>query len=102
MFDDTMKRFTQVSDKTGLLYCICITVAEVQLRYFPLTLLVNIIVYLGRTMVESLRDQLILTIQKTFQYSQEQAEKLFLELMLCVKKRELVRVASHWSLMIML
>ena len=44
-------------------------------------------------MVESLRDQLILTIQKTFQYSQEQAEKLFLELMLCVKKRELVRVA---------
>jgi hypothetical protein len=40
--------------------------------------------------VESLRDQLILTIQKTFQYSQEQAEKLFLELMLCVKKRELV------------
>ncbi|XP_048733275.2 transient receptor potential cation channel subfamily M member 1-like isoform X2 [Ostrea edulis] len=44
------------------------------------------------TMVESLRDQLILTIQKTFQYSQEQAEKLFLELMLCVKKRELITV----------
>lgn len=52
-------------------------------------------------MVESLRDQLILTIQKTFQYSQEQAEKLFLELMLCVKKRELVSiwgeiVTKHW------
>ncbi|XP_052700946.1 transient receptor potential cation channel subfamily M member 3-like isoform X5 [Crassostrea angulata] len=44
------------------------------------------------TMVESLRDQLILTIQKTFQYSPEQAEKLFLELMLCVKKRELITV----------
>ena len=41
-------------------------------------------------MPESLRDQLILTIQKTFQYSQEQAEKLFIELMLCVKKKELV------------
>ncbi|XP_053405277.1 transient receptor potential cation channel subfamily M member 3-like isoform X7 [Mercenaria mercenaria] len=44
------------------------------------------------TMPESLRDQLILTIQKTFQYTQEQAEKLFIELMLCVKKRELITV----------
>ncbi|ESP05269.1 hypothetical protein LOTGIDRAFT_102152, partial [Lottia gigantea] len=44
------------------------------------------------TMPESLRDQLILTIQKTFQYSLEQAEKLFIELMLCVKKKELITV----------
>ncbi|KAL4227851.1 Transient receptor putative cation channel subfamily M member 7 [Mactra antiquata] len=44
------------------------------------------------TMPESLRDQLILTIQKTFQYTTEQAEKLFIELMLCVKKRELITV----------
>ncbi|XP_033750310.1 LOW QUALITY PROTEIN: transient receptor potential cation channel subfamily M member 3-like [Pecten maximus] len=44
------------------------------------------------TMPESLRDQLILTIQKTFQYSQEQAEKLFIELMLCIKKKELITV----------
>ncbi|RUS83212.1 hypothetical protein EGW08_009023 [Elysia chlorotica] len=44
------------------------------------------------TMAESLRDQLILTIQRTFQYTQEQAEKLFIELMLCVKKRELITV----------
>ncbi|KAJ8304156.1 hypothetical protein KUTeg_017739 [Tegillarca granosa] len=44
------------------------------------------------TMPESLRDQLLLTIQKTFQYSAEQAEKLFIELMLCVKKRELITV----------
>ena len=42
-------------------------------------------------MPESLRDQLILTIEKTFQYSHEQAEKLFIELMVCVKKKELVR-----------
>ena len=42
-------------------------------------------------MPESLRDQLILTVEKTFQYSHEQAEKLFIELMLCVKKKELVR-----------
>lgn len=41
-------------------------------------------------MAESLRDQLILTIQRTFMYSLEQAEKLFIELMLCVKKRDLV------------
>ena len=45
-------------------------------------------------MPEQLQDQLILTIQKTFQYSQEQAEKLFIELMLCVKKKELV--SSSW------
>ncbi|XP_064607878.1 transient receptor potential cation channel subfamily M member 3-like isoform X2 [Liolophura sinensis] len=44
------------------------------------------------TMPESLRDQLILTIQKTFQYTLEQAEKLFIELMLCVKKKELITV----------
>ncbi|XP_041371939.1 transient receptor potential cation channel subfamily M member 3-like isoform X2 [Gigantopelta aegis] len=44
------------------------------------------------TMPESLRDQLILTIEKTFQYTQEQAEKLFIELMLCVKKKELITV----------
>ncbi|XP_052793004.1 transient receptor potential cation channel subfamily M member 3-like isoform X2 [Mya arenaria] len=44
------------------------------------------------TMPESLRDQLILTIQKTFQYTPEQAEKLFIELMLCVKKKELITV----------
>ena len=43
-------------------------------------------------MPEQLRDQLILTIERTFQYSQEQAEKLFMELMLCVKKKELVKI----------
>lgn len=41
-------------------------------------------------MLEGIRDQLIVTIQKTFQYTQLQAEKLFIELMLCVKKKELV------------
>lgn len=46
-------------------------------------------------MAESLRDQLILTIQRTFLYTQEQAEKLFIELMLCVKKKELVRRSMH-------
>ncbi|XP_052279179.1 transient receptor potential cation channel subfamily M member 3-like isoform X3 [Dreissena polymorpha] len=44
------------------------------------------------TMPESLRDQLILTLQKTFQYGPDQAEKLFIELMLCVKKKELITV----------
>lgn len=42
-------------------------------------------------MMEGIHDQLILTIQKTFQYTQVQAEKLFIELMLCVKKKDLVR-----------
>ena len=48
-----------------------------------------------RTMPDQLRDQLILTIERTFQYSQEQAEKLYMELMLCVKKKELVRFKIH-------
>ena len=43
-------------------------------------------------MPETLRDQLIQTIEKTFQYNREQAEKLFIELMLCVKKKELITV----------
>ncbi|GAB1601203.1 transient receptor potential cation channel subfamily M member 3 isoform X4 [Argonauta hians] len=43
-------------------------------------------------MVDGIRDQLIVTIQKTFQYTQLQAEKLFIELMLCVKKKELITV----------
>ena len=46
-------------------------------------------------MPDQLRDQLILTIERTFQYSQEQAEKLYMELMLCVKKKELVRFKIH-------
>ncbi|XP_064619053.1 transient receptor potential cation channel subfamily M member 3-like isoform X3 [Lineus longissimus] len=44
------------------------------------------------TMPETLRDQLILTIEKTFQYTREQAEKLFIELMMCCKKKELITV----------
>ena len=57
-------------------------------------------------MQESLRDQLILTIEKTFQYSRQQAESVFIELMLCVKKRELVssqggqewqEIACNWT-----
>ena len=39
-----------------------------------------------------LRDQLIVTIEKTYQYNREQAEKLFVELMLCVRKKELITV----------
>lgn len=51
------------------------------------------------TMPESLRDQLIMTIQKIFQYTVEQAEKLFIELMLCVKKKEMVSEhALNWVL----
>ena len=44
-----------------------------------------------RTLPEALREQLIITIEKTFQYSRTQAEKLLTELMLCIMKRELVR-----------
>ena len=41
---------------------------------------------------ESLRDQLLVTIQKTFTYSRTQAQHLFIILMECMKKKELVSV----------
>ncbi|XP_044135670.1 transient receptor potential cation channel subfamily M member 1 isoform X3 [Bufo gargarizans] len=40
---------------------------------------------------ESLRDQLLVTVQKTFNYSRNQAHQLFIVLMECMKKKELVR-----------
>ncbi|XP_056428512.1 transient receptor potential cation channel subfamily M member 1 [Hyla sarda] len=41
---------------------------------------------------ESLRDQLLVTIQKTFNYSRNQAHQLFIVLMECMKKKELITV----------
>uniref|UniRef100_A0A8C5P9R7 Transient receptor potential cation channel subfamily M member 1 n=1 Tax=Leptobrachium leishanense TaxID=445787 RepID=A0A8C5P9R7_9ANUR len=41
---------------------------------------------------ESLRDQLLVTIQKTFNYSRNQSHQLFNVLMECMKKKELITV----------
>ncbi|CAH7333830.1 Trpm1 [Phodopus roborovskii] len=41
---------------------------------------------------ESLRDQLLVTIQKTFNYSKSQSHQLFAIIMECMKKKELVTV----------
>uniref|UniRef100_A0A2K5E610 Transient receptor potential cation channel subfamily M member 3 n=1 Tax=Aotus nancymaae TaxID=37293 RepID=A0A2K5E610_AOTNA len=41
---------------------------------------------------ESLRDQLLVTIQKTFTYTRTQAQHLFIILMECMKKKELITV----------
>ncbi|XP_053530256.1 transient receptor potential cation channel subfamily M member 3 isoform X2 [Ictalurus punctatus] len=46
----------------------------------------------GGLINESLRDQLLVTIQKTFTYSRTQAQHLFITLMECMKKKELVSV----------
>uniref|UniRef100_A0A8B9CDX6 Transient receptor potential cation channel subfamily M member 3 n=1 Tax=Anser brachyrhynchus TaxID=132585 RepID=A0A8B9CDX6_9AVES len=43
----------------------------------------------GGVISESLRDQLLVTIQKTFNYSRNQAHQLFIILMECMKKKEL-------------
>ncbi|KAJ8285178.1 hypothetical protein GJAV_G00023180 [Gymnothorax javanicus] len=43
----------------------------------------------GGIINESLRDQLLVTIQKTFNYSRTQAQHLFIILMECMKKKEL-------------
>lgn len=45
-----------------------------------------------RIINESLRDQLLVTIQKTFNYNRNQAHQLFVILMECMKKKELVSV----------
>lgn len=47
-------------------------------------------IYLCSIINESLRDQLLVTIQKTFTYSRTQAQHLFIILMECMKKKELV------------
>ncbi|XP_025915144.1 transient receptor potential cation channel subfamily M member 1 isoform X1 [Apteryx rowi] len=46
----------------------------------------------GGIISESLRDQLLVTIQKTFNYSRNQAHQLFIILMECMKKKELITV----------
>ncbi|KAM4808310.1 transient receptor potential cation channel subfamily M member 3 [Rhinophrynus dorsalis] len=46
----------------------------------------------GGLINESLRDQLLVTIQKTFTYSRTQAQHLFMILMECMKKKELITV----------
>ncbi|XP_060611769.2 transient receptor potential cation channel subfamily M member 1 isoform X3 [Anolis sagrei] len=46
----------------------------------------------GGIISESLRDQLLVTIQKTFNYSRNQAHQLFVILMECMKKKELITV----------
>lgn len=45
---------------------------------------------LHRLVSENVRDQLMVTIQKTFNYSRSQAQQIFLMVMECMKKRALV------------
>lgn len=45
---------------------------------------------LRRLVSESVKDQLLVTIQKTFNYSRSQAQQIFLMVMECMKKRALV------------
>jgi len=47
-------------------------------------------VYGFSTMPEGVRDQLLMTISKTFHCTAERAEQVFVELMLCVRKKHLV------------
>ncbi|XP_072139062.1 transient receptor potential cation channel subfamily M member 1-like [Mobula birostris] len=46
----------------------------------------------GGIISESVRDQLLVTVQKTFNYSRQQAQQLFLIVMECMKKKELITV----------
>ena len=49
---------------------------------------------LNRVINESLRDQLLVTMQKTFNYGKTQSHQLFAIIMECMKKKELVSVPS--------
>ncbi|XP_064192413.1 transient receptor potential cation channel subfamily M member 1a [Anguilla rostrata] len=46
----------------------------------------------GGIVSENARDQLLVTIQKTFNYNRNQAQQMFLMVMECMKKRELITV----------
>lgn len=47
---------------------------------------------------EDARDQLLVTIQKTFSYNKTQSQQILLMVMECMKKRELVSSITHHSL----
>lgn len=54
----------------------------------------RVLFVLGRLLSDGVKDQLLVTIQKTFNYSRSQAQQIFLMVMECMKKRALVgRVA---------
>jgi len=55
---------------------------------------VYVCVCVSRTMAEGIRDQLLITISKTFHCVSERAEQIFVELMLCVRKKHLVSLNS--------
>ncbi|XP_077907426.1 transient receptor potential cation channel subfamily M member 1 isoform X3 [Ictidomys tridecemlineatus] len=52
----------------------------------------DILSFAHKIINESLRDQLLVTIQKTFNYSKTQSHQLFAIIMECMKKKELVTV----------
>lgn len=51
-----------------------------------------------RLLSDGVKDQLLVTIQKTFNYSRGQAQQIFLMVMECMKKRALVSPAFHLCL----
>lgn len=48
-----------------------------------------------RLLSDGVKDQLLVTIQKTFNYSRGQAQQIFLMVMECMKKRALVGLVSY-------
>ena len=48
----------------------------------------------SREVPEGVHEQLVLSIRHMFNYSCEEAERLFLEIMLCVKRKDLVSFSA--------
>lgn len=80
----------QISPKQPEVIC-CLTHL---FSVFPHVYFSTFLFFNFRLINESLRDQLLVTIQKTFTYTRTQAQHLFIILMECMKKKELV--CSHF------
>ncbi len=49
-------------------------------------------IYFFRTMAKDLQEQLLYAIQKIFNYNRRQAETVYVELMLCMRKRQYITI----------
>lgn len=56
------------------------------------SVIISTCVFFHRLVSDSVRDQLMVTIQKTFNYSRSQAQQIYLMVMECMKKKALVGI----------
>uniref|UniRef100_A0A8B9JD41 Transient receptor potential cation channel, subfamily M, member 1a n=1 Tax=Astyanax mexicanus TaxID=7994 RepID=A0A8B9JD41_ASTMX len=76
--------------------CLCVSVCVCVCLWICLSVCVcvclSVCLSVCRLVNEGVRDQLLVTIQKTFNYNRNQAQQIYLMVMECMKKRELITV----------